>query len=171
MWCTNLNKTHLENVSKLDETVQVRGCLGRLLPSNKSRKRQGEKLSTQTSAPPVCMAKPSVVVLPSPKQNPNQTKAKENVVPITNIQVNRNATNGRNNRPRNKSKQSSIRGKDFVFVNTICPVTFDITHISFFMHQIINLSLNVFHTGQLRLGFHINGNIIVLQGNWTFLFC
>ena len=109
MWCTELNNTHLENVSKLDETVQVRGCLGRLLQPNKSRKRQGEKLSVQTTAPPVCMAKPSVVVLPSPQQNQNYGKTKRDIVPTTSIQLNRDNSD-RSNRPRNKSKQSSIRG-------------------------------------------------------------
>ena len=112
MWCTNVHNTTVENTSELGETIQVRGCLGRLrrLQPSKFRQKQVEKLTAKAAVPPVRIAKPSAAVLPSPQQNHGENK--ENIIPIINMQFS-GAASGRTSRSRNKSKQSSIRGKDF----------------------------------------------------------
>ena len=97
MWCKQLDTTDV------DETVSVKGCLGKLLHP-RSRKRSGNKQTIRTEGPPVCMAKPSVKVSPSTQQYVSHEETKENDSSVINIVTNRQT------RPRSKSKQSSIRG-------------------------------------------------------------
>ena len=97
MWCKQLNTTDL------DETVQVKGCLGKLLHP-RSRRRPEDKQAIRTEGPPVCMAKPSVKVSPSTQQYLSHEENKENDTPITSTVIDRQT------RPKSKSKHSSVRG-------------------------------------------------------------
>ena len=97
MWCNQLDTTDL------DETVNVKGCLGKLLHP-RSRKRPGDKQTIRTEGPPVCMAKPSVKVSPSTQQYLSHEETKQHGTPIM------NTVTSSQTRSRSKSKQSSIRG-------------------------------------------------------------
>ena len=94
------------DTSKMDESVLVKGCLGRL-PCSVAGKNRGSKKDNIVSSPRAkLVSKPSAVVLPSPRQH---IECDENYIKYS------NPTHGREMGDKH-FRQDAIKGKRFMFL-------------------------------------------------------
>ena len=94
------------DATKMDESVLVKGCLGRL-PCSLAGKNRGNKKENLVSSPRAkLVSKPSAVVLPSPRQN---------IECAGNYVKNNNQTPGREIGDKH-FRQDAIKGKNYVFL-------------------------------------------------------
>ena len=93
------------DASKMDESVLVKGCLGRL-PCSVAGKNRGNKKNIFTPPRAKLVSKPSAVVLPSPRQH---VEYDENYV------KNNNQTHGRETGEKH-FRQDAIKGKRSMFL-------------------------------------------------------